>query len=153
MQKPEYHRDKPGGVEDCLMKIQRRQMKVDIPSVAMGDIAFNLLIFFVILAQSQDDSHIQWTPAKADNLKGSGYTKVTVTIDKDQKLYLNGQELSEAQLAARIESNLGNAPAGQRKVMLKAHRDCTAAKFEPVIEAISQAGGELVHILEDKKKK
>ncbi len=135
------------------MKIQRRQMKVDIPSVAMGDIAFNLLIFFVILAQSQDDSHIQWTPAKADNLKGSGYTKVTVTIDKDQKLYLNGQELSEAQLATRIESNLGNAPAGQRKVMLKAHRDCTAAKFEPVIEAISQAGGELVHILEDKKKK
>jgi biopolymer transport protein ExbD len=153
VQKPEYHRDKPGGVEDCIMKIQRRQMKVDIPSVAMGDIAFNLLVFFVILAQSQDDSHIQWTPAKADNLKGSGYTKVTVTIDKDQKLYLNGQELSEAQLAARIESNLGNAPAGQRKVMLKAHRDCTAAKFEPVIEAISQAGGELVHILEDKKKK
>lgn len=128
-------------------------MKVDIPSVAMGDIAFNLLVFFVILAQSQDDSHIQWTPAKAENLKASGYTKVTVTIDKDQKLYLNGLELSESQLAGRIESYLGNAPAGQRKVMLKAHQDCTAAKFEPVIEAISQAGGELVHVLEDKKKK
>ena len=135
------------------MKMKRGKPKVDIPSVAMGDIAFNLLIFFVILAQSQDDSHIQWTPAKADNLKASGYTKVTVTIDKDQKVYLNGQELSEGQLASRIESHLGDAPAGQRKVMLKAHRDCTAAKFEPVIEAISQAGGELVHILEDKQKK
>ena len=134
------------------MKIKRKSMKVDIPSVAMGDIAFNLLVFFVILAQSQDDSHIQWTPAKADNLKASGYTKVTVTIDKDQKLYLNGMELSEAQLSGRIESNLGNAPAGQRKVMLKAHRDCTASKFEPVIEAISLAGGELVHVLEEKQK-
>ena len=93
------------------MKMKRGKPKVDIPSVAMGDIAFNLLIFFVILAQSQDDSHIQWTPAKADNLKGAGYTRVTVTIDKDQKVYLNGQELSEGQLASRIESNLGDAPA------------------------------------------
>ena len=132
------------------MKMKRKQPKVDIPSVAMGDIAFNLLIFFVILAQSQDDSHIQWTPAKADNLKGSGYTRVTVTIDKDQKVYLNGQELSEAQLASRIETYLGTAPAGQRKVLLKAHSECTAAKFEPVIEANSQAGGELVHILDKK---
>ena len=135
------------------MKMKRRGFKVDIPAVAMGDIAFNLLVFFVILAQSQDDSHIQWTPAKADNLKASGYTKVTVTIDKDQKLYLNGLELSESQLADRIESYLGNSPAGQRKVMLKAHQNCTAAKFEPVIEAISLAGGELVHVLEDRKKK
>ena len=135
------------------MKMKRRGFKVDIPAVAMGDIAFNLLVFFVILAQSQDDSHIQWTPAKADNLKASGYTKVTVTIDKDQKLYLNGLELSESQLAERVENYLGNAPAGQRKVMLKAHQDCTAAKFEPVIEAISLAGGELVHVLEDRKKK
>lgn len=135
------------------MKIQRRQIKVDTPSVAMGDIAFNLLVFFVILAQSQDDSHIQWTPAKAENLKGSGYSKVTVTIDKDQKVYLNGLELSQSQLADRIEKYLGDAPAGQRKVLLKAHADCTAATFEPIIEAISQAGGELVHVLEDKKKK
>ena len=134
------------------MKMKRRGFKVDIPAVAMGDIAFNLLVFFVILAQSQDDSHIQWTPAKADNLKASGYTKVTVTIDKDQKLYLNGLELSESQLAERVENYLGNSPAGQRKVMLKAHQDCTAAKFEPVIEAISLAGGELVHVLEDRKK-
>ena len=88
------------------MKMKRRGFKVDIPAVAMGDIAFNLLVFFVILAQSQDDSHIQWTPAKADNLKASGYTKVTVTIDKDQKLYLNGLELSESQLAERVESYL-----------------------------------------------
>ena len=118
----------------------------------MGDIAFNLLVFFVILARAQDDSHLQWTPAKAEKIEAVGYSKVSVVIDKDEKVYLNGQELSEGQLASRIENHLGAAPAGQRKVMLKAHNDCTAAKFEPVIEAISQAGGELVHILEDKQK-
>ena len=88
-----------------------------------------------------------------DLITGS-WQHVAATYDGSvMRLYLNGQELSEAQLADRIEKNLGDAPAGQRKVLLKAHQDCTAAKFEPVIEAISQAGGELVHILEDKKKK
>lgn len=121
--------------------------------MAMGDIAFNLLIFFVILARAQDDSHLQWTPAKADQVKPSGYSKVAIVIDKDEKVYLNGQPISESQLASAIKANLGNAPAGDRKVLLKAHKDCTAIRFEPVIEAISQAGGELVHVLEDKRKK
>ena len=119
----------------------------------MGDIAFNLLVFFVILAKGQDDSHLQWTPAKADNVQSAGYSKVTVVIDKDEKVYLNGQAVSESELASQIESNLGKALAGDRKVLLKAHKDCTAIRFEPVIEAISEAGGELVHILEDIRKK
>lgn len=121
--------------------------------MAMGDIAFNLLVFFVILARAQDDSHLQWTPAKADKVTPSGYTKVSVVIDKDEKVYLNGQPISESQLASQIEANLGQARAGDRKVLLKAHKDCTAIRFEPVIEAISLAGGELVHVLDDKKKK
>ena len=127
-------------------------MRVEIPSMAMGDIAFNLLVFFVILARAQDDSHLQWTPAKADKVTPSGYSKVSVVIDKDEKVYLNGQPISESQLAGAIEANLGKSPAGDRKVLLKAHKDCTAIRFEPVIEAISEAGGELVHVLEDKKK-
>jgi hypothetical protein len=44
-----------------LMKIARRSMRVEGPSVAVGDIAFNLLIFFVNLAQAQDDNH-SWKP-------------------------------------------------------------------------------------------
>ena len=38
----------------------------------MGDIAFNLLIFFVILARAQDDSHLQWEPAKAEEVQSAG---------------------------------------------------------------------------------
>ena len=45
------------------MKIARKRLKAEVPSVAMGDIAFNLLMFFVILARAQDDSHLKWEPA------------------------------------------------------------------------------------------
>lgn len=127
-------------------------MKADVPSVAMGDIAFNLLIFFVILARAQDDSHLQWQPAQAANLQGAGAAKVSVLIDNDNKLYLNGQPLGQVQLASRIEALLGNAPGGQRIVLLKVHKDATAMYYEPVIESISEAGGDLVHVLEERKR-
>jgi biopolymer transport protein ExbD len=133
------------------MKIPRRQVKADVPSVAMGDIAFNLLIFFVILARAQDDSHLQWQPAQASELQSSGNSKVSVLIDNDNKLYLNGRELGQSQLASEIEKLLGNLPGGQRIVLLKVHKDATAMYYEPVIESISEAGGDLVHVLDEKK--
>ena len=47
------------------MKITRRKLEVGVPAVAMADIAFNLVLFFIIMARAQDDSYLKWTPAKA----------------------------------------------------------------------------------------
>ena len=119
--------------------------------MAMGDIAFNLLIFFVILARATDDSHLQWTPAKVSNLENAGHSMVSVLIDKDNKLYLNGQQVGIVELAGLIETALGDAPQGERTVLVKIHSDTLAQRFEPVIEAISEAGGDLVHIVEEQR--
>jgi biopolymer transport protein ExbD len=135
------------------MKIARRKFKVEVPSMAMGDIAFNLLIFFVILARAQDDSHLKWVPAATPKVENVGHAKVSVVIDVKNDLYLNGKNIGIAQLAGDLQKLLGNAPAGERTVLLKVHRDTTALRFEPVIEAISEAGGDLVHILEEEQRK
>ena len=50
------------------MILPRRKLSATVPAMAMGDIAFLLLIFFVILARVQDDSHIQWKPAEGREL-------------------------------------------------------------------------------------
>ncbi len=123
-------------------------MKADVPSAAMGDIAFNLLIFFVILAKAQDDSHVKWQPAAAANLERVANSKVNVAIDEANLLYLNGQQIGQAQLADRVGDLLGELPAGERTVLLKVHKQATAMYYEPVIEAISEAGGDLVHVLQ-----
>ena len=65
------------------MKIQRKTARAEVPSLAMGDIAFNLLIFFVILARAQDDSYLNWQPAAAKDLENAGHAKVSVVIDTD----------------------------------------------------------------------
>ena len=59
--------------------------------------------------------------------------------------------LREAIIAANTNAPFGDAPAGQRTVLLKVHREVQALYYEPVIEAISEAGGDLVHVLEEQK--
>ena len=131
------------------MNLQRRKkLTAAVPSFAMGDIGFLLLIFFVILARAQDDSHLQWQPAEMDDIEMAAAARATVTIDSGYKTYLNGKELAPEELANRLTTILGDTPAGERNVFLKVHREATATHFEPVITAIGEAGGDLVHILE-----
>jgi len=132
------------------MKIQRKKLTASIPSFAMGDIGFLLLIFFVILARAQDDSHVQWQPANLKEVEMVASPLASVTIDTGFKTYLDGKQISNDELASSLASLLGDSPAGQRYVFLKVHREAKATHFEPVIAAISEAGGDLIHILEPK---
>ena len=68
----------------------------------------------------------------------------SVTIDTGFKTYLDGKETSPEELAAALSTILGDAPAGQRHVFLKVHREAKATHFEPVIGAIGEAGGDLI---------
>jgi biopolymer transport protein ExbD len=132
------------------MIIPRRQIQASIPTFAMGDIGFLLLIFFVILARVQNDSHIQWTPAQVEEIKPAAAALASVAIDSGRKVYLDGRETSPDALAGRLEAILGDAAEGARRIHLKVDKDTPAETFEPVIEAISEAGGEITHILETK---
>jgi biopolymer transport protein ExbD len=132
------------------MKIKRKTSRAEVPTMAMGDIAFNLLIFFVILARVTDDSHLKWQPAQAKETESGKQAKVSVLIDVDEKVYMNGQPIGIAQLSKAVEQQLGDAPTGERIVQLKIHRNSKALIFEPVIEAISEAGGDLFHVVDPK---
>jgi len=117
----------------------------------MGDIAFLLLIFFVILAQAVDDSHLQWQPATSQELEPTGGTRASVVVDADYRLHLNGREIQPDQLKEALEEILGSTEPGKRTVLLKVDREAKARHFEPAIEAISMAGGDLIHVLESEK--
>ncbi|MCE9603633.1 MAG: biopolymer transporter ExbD [Planctomycetia bacterium] len=133
------------------MKVSRRSFKVEVPSVAMGDIAFNLLVFFVILAKAQDDAHLQWNPAKTTTVEAAKKARVGIVVDVDSKLYLNGHAVDQMSLADAVEKALGTAGSGERTVLLKIDKQAQALTFEKVLEAVSKAGGEIIHILDKKE--
>ena len=63
------------------MKLRRKKLTASVPSFAMGDIGFLLLIFFVILARAQNDSHIHWEPAELPDIEMAAAPVATVAID------------------------------------------------------------------------
>ena len=126
-------------------------MSAGVPSVAMADIAFNLVLFFIMMAKTQDDSHLQWRPAKGRSLASTPNSKVSVVVDRDRKLYFNGQQIGAKQLSGLLQAALGDLPPGNRTVLLKIDHECTSDFFEPVLEAVSEAGGDIVHILEQER--
>ena len=134
------------------MKLPKRNFEASVPSMAMGDIAFLLLIFFVILAKAQDDSHLRWEPAAEEELEQAKNYKASVVIDIKNKTYLNGQPIAQAQLEGALSELLGDAETSKRTVLLKVHKDATVLQFEPVIEAVSKSGGEIHHVLEQERK-
>jgi biopolymer transport protein ExbD len=135
------------------MRFKRKKLEIIPPYVSMADIAFNLVLFFLILAKTQDDSHIQWEPAKASGTKAVANAKVSITVDKDNKVYLNGQHVGLREIADRVALELGDRPPTERTVVLKIHKETLAATFEPIMEAVSQAGGEVVHVIDEEQLK
>ena len=116
--------------------------------MAMGDIAFLLLIFIVMLARARDDSHLVWQPAIGTELVKPASQNASVVIDKQNITYLNGRPTLPENLATELTSLLVDFPPGSRTVLFKVHKDVIAEFFEPAIEAVSEAGGELHHVLE-----
>ena len=129
------------------MILRRKTFEATVPSMAMGDIAFLLLIFIVLLARARDESHLVWQPATGTELVKPANRNASVVIDKQNVTYLNGRAIPVESLGAELESLLGDLPAGGRTVLFKVHKDVIAEFFEPAIEAVSEAGGELHHVL------
>ena len=141
------------------MILKRQKMNAEVPSMAMGDIAFLLLIFFIILARVTDDSHVKVNKAAGRELEKPKNNRVSIAIDTNQVTYLNGVRINPDKITGELyqpnapagrRGLLGDLPPGQRTVMLKIDKDTPASLFEPVIEAVSKAGGELHHILEER---
>lgn len=155
------------------MKFKRRKLEAVPPFVGMADIVFNLVLFFLILAKMQDDSQIKWEPAAASGAKPVTKARVTIIVDrgepvldengkhkvdpfgeleyKNPKVYLNGKPVGLMNLTALVQAELADAPPGDRTVHLKIHKNTLAATFEDIIAKVSEAGGEMVHVVEDER--
>lgn len=155
------------------MKFKRRKLEAVPPFVGMADIVFNLVLFFLIMAKMQDDSQIKWEPAAATGAQPIAKARVTIIVDrgkpvfdengkqkvdpfgeleyKDPDVYLNGKRVGLMNLTADVATALGDAQPGDRTVHLKIHKNTLAATFEDIIAKVSEAGGEMVHVVEDER--
>ena len=122
----------------------------DSSLLTMGDIAFQLIIFFMVTTSfMRDGSHVD-----SPTLPRSGTTEssIAVSLTADGTLTLDGERVDTPEgLVPRIAELLaGREGSAAREVRLRCDRTLPQRVYRPVIEAIADAGGVLaiIHDLE-----
>ena len=137
------------------MKMPNRRIRpITVPITSMGDIAFLLIIFFMVCSDFVKESNVKWTKATAPDVHKIEKSRISVAIDKDGEIYLQGRRLPdpdalEAGVAALIQ--LRSSPDA-KLIMFKCDRGVDKSVFEPVIGAIAEAGGTIVAVGEKEEK-
>ncbi len=125
-----------------MKRRRRRKSVIQVPVASMGDIAFLLIIFFMVCSRFAQQS-IEVQPPRAPNLDELKEPKITVTINTEGLIYFQGREVHnadwvKAQLQAMLE---GKTNPEDRTVTFRCDRNVPRDVFEPVIEAIAAGGG------------
>lgn len=132
------------------MKLQRGKLLVDPPASASSDIAFILIIFFLVCAAVQPETGIAQilpkTEEKPDKQDQSKNLEVSIT---PTSIVLNGSPLRLDEFAKRINAALAKKTRdADRVVTVKSAPDTPYPLWIRVSQVIEQAGGILTLELE-----
>ena len=112
-----------------------------IPVASMGDIAFLLIIFFMLTSNFIKEAHVNVEPAAAPGIGPMKESQVSVTMDKQAKVWLQGQPCPVEILEEGVTALL--AEREDKAVMLKIDKEVNHEAYGPVFMALSRAGAEI----------
>ena len=116
----------------------KRKPEANIPVVSMSDIAFLLIIFFLVSTQFMNEGGIKYELPRAVSVAPITKDQVSVVVDVDGKTYMDGAPMTN--LKQVIEQRLQNRTKPEdRVVMLKCDKNVPHEKYLPVIQEINSA--------------
>jgi len=125
------------------MKVTRRQPPAPyIPFISLADIAWQIIIFFLIAATFvRGDALKLAVPGSTSELAGQQTNNVTVQAS-EESLAVNGQSVALKDLEARLASLLAGAKTDQdRIVIVSGADDLTFQRDADILYAVQKAGG------------
>ena len=127
------------------MKRRRRDKKstkIIVPVASMGDIAFLLIIFFMVCSNFTKEAPVQLDNPTSLDIAKLKESSISVAVDKEGEIYLQGQIVPTAEalewgVLALIE---GKESQQARTVMFKCDQKLSQDVYLPVLDAIAKAG-------------
>lgn len=119
--------------------IKRRKTSLPIiPTASMGDIAFLLIIFFMLASNFMKSANVKAEEPASPDVEPQEPALVSVIYDQDGQLWLQGVEIGMSELAGGVQVAVGD----DRKlpVHVKIDKASTGVDFLPVIRSLSEAG-------------
>jgi biopolymer transport protein ExbD len=125
------------------VKLRRGKLLVDPPAASSSDIAFILIIFFLVCASVQPETGLAQTlprtEAKEEKREQSRNLEISIT---PSNIVLNGSPLKLAEFSERIAAALQAKSRPEDKVVVvKSSADTPYDHWIRVSQAIDNAGG------------
>jgi len=123
---------------------RKTRRKVLIPVASMGDVAFLLIIFFLLLSEFAKDKDLPINlPASEHVEKNKTPVIARVAIDSSGVIYFDGERVESAKdIEWGVRALLARTVTEeQRHVQFKCDWTLPKETFEPVLKAIAEAGG------------
>ncbi len=123
---------------------KKKRRAVPVPIASMGDIAFLLIIFFMVCSEVTKEKNLNVTLPMSENVEKNKYSLVArIAIDADAQIFFDGRPVDSAKdvewgVRAMLEKTVLE---DQRHVQFKCDAALPKETFEPVLKAIAEAGG------------
>jgi biopolymer transport protein ExbD len=122
----------------------KKRRKITIPVASMGDIAFLLIIFFLVCSEMARERSLEVTLPRSSHVeKSKAAVAARVGMDRNGEIYLDGVKVAGAKdIEWGIRAILANTVSDeQRHVQFTCDAALPKETFEPVLQAIAEAGG------------
>ena len=123
---------------------KKKRRKVQVPIASMGDIAFLLIIFFMLLSEFSKEKDLAIDLPRSDQVNKTEVVVVArVEMTADGAIYFDGDRVDNAKdIEWGVRALLSKTVADeQRHVQFKCDAALSKEKFEPVLKAIAEGGG------------
>jgi biopolymer transport protein ExbD len=128
------------------MKIgSRRQTPPHIPVIALADIAWQIIIFFLVASSfTRGDAFLVDLPAKSDKPQAESAGPITIVVTANAMM-VNEKPVDAEHLEATLKALLEGKKGGQdRAVVVQAHSEVSFQRHLDVMYTVQKAGGVLV---------
>ena len=132
---------------------KKKRRKVQVPIASMGDIAFLLIIFFMLLSEFSKDKDLSIDLPLSDQVKKTEVVVAArVAMASDGAIYFDGDRVDSAKdIEWGVRALLSKTVADeQRHVQFKCDASLPKETFEPVLKAIAEGGGIIEAVGENK---
>jgi len=134
------------------MSIKRRaRLELTVPTASMGDIAFLLIIFFLLTTSFAKEKQVKLKNPLSRDIYAMKEPPVFVSVDKNGAVWLQGRRCSVESLEEGVKTAV--ATRAQKLVKLRVDRAVRQEQYGPVFLALSRAGVEIALVGQQAKDK
>ena len=136
------------------MRVRRQtRLLVEPPSSATGDIAFNLIVFFLVCASVQPDSGRKQTLPRSEQTEEEQQQSQNIEVSLARgAVFVNGDVIRLEELRPRMQRLLADKPTMEDKVVVvKSKPDTPYNHWITVTSVIEDVGGIITLQLEEER--